>query len=250
MPKGRERKCDAMRRSRGVRAVAENGRQWQRMAGFPGSGNAAGDAPPRTPLPRGARRTNAGKRFPPEVLTDGEVRRLLDACGTLPSGVRNRALLILLYRAGLRVSEALALRPKDLDLAAGSVRVLFAKGGRSRTVGIDPGGAAVVAEWLAVREGLGLGGDEAVFCSAWGSPITSACVRRLMPVLARKAGVEKRVHAHGFRHTHAAQLREEGLDIGVISKQLGHRSIATTALYLDHVAPVAVVRAIGGRRWE
>jgi len=214
------------------------------------------DFPPFSPAPRGRavprdvrRITTRGRRFPPEVLTDGEVRRLLAACGDLPSGVRNRALLSLLYRSGLRVTEALSLRPKDLDLAAGSVRVLFAKGGRSRTVGIDPGGAAVVAEWLVVREGLGLGGEEPLFCTSWGSPVTSECVRRLMPMLARKAGIEKRVHAHGLRHTHAAQLREEGLDIGVISKQLGHRSIATTALYLDHVAPVAVVRAIGGRRW-
>ena len=66
---------------------------------------------------------------------------------------------------------------------------------------------------------------------------------------ARKAGIAKRVHAHGFRHTHAAQLREEGVDIGIISKQLGHRSIATTARYLDHIAPVAVVQAMRGKRW-
>ena len=70
-----------------------------------------------------------------------------------------------------------------------------------------------------------------------------------MPRLAAKAGIAKRVHAHGFRHTHAAQLREEGVDIGIISKQLGHRSIATTARYLDHIAPVAVVQAMRGRRW-
>jgi site-specific recombinase XerD len=60
--------------------------------------------------------SNAGRRFPPEVLTDAEVRALLDACGEgLPSCARNRALIAVLYRGGLRVSEALALYPKDLE---------------------------------------------------------------------------------------------------------------------------------------
>src|SRR5690606_34827588 len=69
------------------------------------------------------------RRFPPEVLTDAEVRALLDACPDTHTGVRNRALLALLYRGGLRLGEALTLRPKDLDLAEGVVRVLHAKGG-------------------------------------------------------------------------------------------------------------------------
>ncbi|MCA9905334.1 MAG: site-specific integrase, partial [Anaerolineae bacterium] len=55
--------------------------------------------------------------------------------------------------------------------------------------------------------------------------------------------------AHGLRHTHAAELRTEGVDIGIISRQLGHRSIATTATYLDHIAPVAVTEAMRGRVW-
>ena len=64
-----------------------------------------------------------------------------------------------------------------------------------------------------------------------------------------QAGIEKRVHPHGLRHTHAAELRAEGVDIGIISKQVGHRSTATTARYLDHIAPWAVVEAIRGREW-
>ena len=71
----------------------------------------------------------------------------------------------------------------------------------------------------------------------------------MLPRLGRRAGIEKRVHAHGLRHTHAAEMRSEGLDIGIISKQLGHRSIATTARYLDHIAPYAVVEAVRRRLW-
>ena len=93
------------------------------------------------PLARNGRRRRC---FPPEILTDDEVCRLLDACGTRPAGLRNRALIAVLYRAGLRVNEALDLWPKDIDLQAGSIRVLHGKGDRARTVGIDPSGGAVV----------------------------------------------------------------------------------------------------------
>lgn len=207
-------------------------------------------APVRRPKPR--------RRFHPEVLTDTEVRALMDACGKSATGLRNRALIAILYRSGLRIREALELRPKDLDLGlpvgtvgghGGAVRVLAGKGGTSRTSGLDPGGAAVVAGWLEVRACHGITGLSPVFSTLEGNRLTEAYVRRLLPRLARKAGIEKRVHAHGLRHTHAAQLREEGVDIGVISKQLGHRSIATTARYLDHIAPVKVVEAIGARCW-
>ncbi|MBX3401902.1 MAG: tyrosine-type recombinase/integrase [Phycisphaeraceae bacterium] len=202
------------------------------------------------------RRPKPVRRFPPEVLAPDEVRALLDACNTqtLP-GQRNRALLAFVYRTGLRIREALEVRPKDLDLDRGAVRVLFAKGGRSRTVGIDAGGVAEVAAWLAVRQRVASRAVPAwspfapVFCSAHGTRLTEAYVRRLLPHLARRAGIAKRVHAHGLRHTHAAELRAEGFDIGIISKQLGHASIATTARYLDHIAPWAVVEAVGNRRW-
>ncbi len=202
------------------------------------------------------RRRKPKRRFPPEVLDAAEVHALLYACNTQSlAGLRNRALLAFLYRTGLRIREALELRPKDLDLERGAVRVLYAKGGRSRTVGIDAGGAAEVAAWLNVRQRVASGAVPAwspfapVFCSAYGTRLTEAYVRRLLPHLARRAGIAKRVHAHGLRHTHAAELRAEGFDIGIISKQLGHASIATTARYLDHIAPWAVVEAVGGRVW-
>jgi site-specific recombinase XerD len=196
-----------------------------------------------------AKRPKPQRRFPPEVLSDEEVKRLLQVCPATPSGERTKALLVMLYRGGLRVSEALSLRPKDLDLEQGCVRVLFGKGGRSRTVGIDPGAVDTLRAWLAVRACLGVDGKAPVFCTRSGRATTPAYLRRLFPVLARRAGVEKRVHAHGLRHTHAAQLRAEGLDIGIISKQLGHVNIGTTVRYLDHINPTAVIEAIQRRAW-
>jgi site-specific recombinase XerD len=100
------------------------------------------ERPSRT---RRRRPANKGHRYPAEILTADEVRALITACSNrAPTGVRNRALLVLLYRAGCRISEALRLRPKDLDRAAGTVTVLRGKGGTRRTIGLDPGAFAVV----------------------------------------------------------------------------------------------------------
>lgn len=190
------------------------------------------------------------RRFPPEVLTDDEVRALMDACGRYaPLAIRNRALIAILYRGGLRINEALALYPKDIDPVSGAVRVLHGKGDKPRTIGIDPGAILVLERWLAVRSRLGFNSCHAVFCTVNGSTLRDGYIRSLLPSLARIAGIQKRVHAHGLRHTHAAQLREEGVDIGIISKQLGHLSIATTARYLDHIAPFAVLQVMRTRTW-
>ena len=235
----------------------------------------------RSPRHR-TRRTTCGRRFPAEVLTDDEVRRLMAACkGPAFTVARHRALIALLYRGGLRISEALRLCPKDLDLTTGAVRVLWGKGGRARTVGVDPGGLALVAAWAAVRAkalagaAAGERGNDAIrapgglanvsggvaavmsapsdhaplFCTRAGQPLSTGWVRRLMPRLARRAGILKRVHAHGLRHTHAAQLRAEGIDIAVIRRQLGHASLVTTVRYLDHLAPTAVIEAMAKRVW-
>lgn len=208
----------------------------------PRSRNAEGTCSPKRPQPR--------RRLPPEVLTNGEVVALLDACAGPPvPRARNRALVALLYRTGLRISEALALEPKDLNAPAGSVAVLRGKGGTWRVAGIDGGALEVVGEWLSVRATLDLPARAPLFCTATGQLLAPAYVRRLMARLGRQAGIGKRVHAHGLRHTHAAQLRTEGVDIGIISRQLGHASIVTTARYLDHIAPLAVVEAVRSRAW-
>jgi integrase/recombinase XerD len=199
----------------------------------------------------GQRRRNRRprRRLPPEILTNEEVCRLLAACAETPTGLRNRALIALMYRAGLRVGEALDLYPKDVDPAAGTIRVLHGKGDRSRTVGVDAGALAVLEQWLAARRTLLVTDRNPLLCTRDGRTIGQGYLRRLWGNLARAAGIAKRVHAHGFRHTHAAQLRAEGVDIGIISKQLGHRSITTTACYLDHICPMAVVEVVRARKW-
>lgn len=199
----------------------------------------------RPRLPRKPRR-----RFPPEVLTPIEFNAMLSACSSRPTGVRNRALLVTLYRAGLRISEALSLLPKDLDAINGSIRILKGKGGKSRTVGMDPAAWEYVDHWIVHRQQRGISDRAPLFCMLDGEPLSSSYVRLLFHRLGHAAGIAKRVHPHGLRHTHAAELRAEGIDIGIISKQLGHTSIATTARYLDHIAPVAVINVIASRTWS
>ncbi len=201
--------------------------------------------------PTGREPANKGKKLPVEILTPEEVKALIRACSSrAPTGIRNRALLTLLYRGGLRLSEALALYPKDVDPDHGTVTVLHGKGNKRRTVGLDPGAFAVLERWMDRRRELGLNGRYAIFCTLQGQPLKSAYIRALLPRLAAKAGIEKRVHAHGLRHTHAAELARERTPVNLISKQLGHSGVGVTARYLDHIAPEEVVAAMQAREWS
>ena len=202
------------------------------------------DASPREPW-------NKGRTLPPEPLTHLEVLALLRACSAnAPTGLRNAALIVLLWRAGLRCSEALALFAKDIDAQAQTIRVLHGKGNRSRTTGIDATAFAVIARWMDTRKALGINGRAPLLCTLKGGKLNSSYVRSLLPRLAAKAGIEKRVHAHGLRHTHAAELVHEGVPVNLIQKQLGHASLAVTSGYLDHLAPRDVVEAMKQRSWE
>ena len=149
-----------------------------------------------------------GKTYPVEVLTPDEVRMLAAECSTTSSyGIRDRALIVMLYRTGLRISEALALRPKDINFEIGSVTVLHGKGNRMRTVGIDPGANPHIEAWLERRDTLNVPTGAPLFCTMKGTPMSAARVSQLFHELAHRAGIEKRVHPHGFRHTHAYEFR-------------------------------------------
>jgi site-specific recombinase XerD len=194
---------------------------------------------------------NRGQKLPPEPLAEEEVRDLLKACSTrAPTGIRNRALITVMYRGGLRLGEALQLKPKDLDAKKGTIRVLHGKGDKSRLVGLDEGGWAIVQRWLDRRKELGITLRRHTFCTLDGRPVQEAYVRALLPRLGRRAGIEKRVHAHGLRHTHAFELANEGHPLHVIQAQLGHASLAVTDRYIRHLAPQQVVEAIRSREWR
>ena len=192
--------------------------------------------------------TNAGLKFPTEVLNAEEAKALLHTpSGRAPTGIRNRALIATMYGAGLRLSEVLALRPVDIDLDAGSIRILHGKGDKARTVGIDDGALMHLARWIDARKARGIKG-RVLMCTLDGGPLSPRYVRAMMTRSADKAGIDKRVHPHGMRHTHAAELECGGFTVSEIQQQLGHSSLATTATYLAHISPSQRVAKVKMRR--
>lgn len=188
---------------------------------------------------------NKGRKFPAEILTAEECYALLDACGRGPAGRRNRALITVMWRSGLRCAEALALEPKDIDLEAGRIQVLHGKGDKRRVVAIDPAAAAILEQWGRERRRLKISTRKPYFCviasPTRGEKLGDAYVRELLKRLAVKAGIEKRVHPHGLRHTYAAWLAEQRVPAHHIRRMLGHSSLSVTERYLDHLSPAQVL---------
>lgn len=195
-----------------------------------------------------AKRPEPKKRYPVEILTKQEVQALIQSCSRYaPTGIRNRALIVLLYRSGLRVSEALSLKPRDLDPDKGTVNVRDGKGHKPRIVGLDPGSFAYIDCWLNKRRSLGINGHAEIFCTLKGGKLSTHYVRDLLKRKGKQVGIEKRVHPHGLRHTHAAELAHEGFPMNLIQKQLGHSSLRTTTIYLDHIAPAELINSMRNR---
>jgi len=194
--------------------------------------------------------THKGLTLPAEILTPEEVLAILDECRDTTTGIRDRALITVMYRSGLRVSEALSLEPKDVDLNIGAIAVLHGKGDRRRTVGIDPGASPVIEHWVEVRrERLSPPRGVPLFCSQKCRRMSKSMVREMLVRNAARAGIEKRVHPHGLRHTMAYELLMEGVPIPIIQRQLGHTSLQTTDTYLSHIAPKQVLEVITARSW-
>ena len=140
---------------------------------------------------------------------------------------------------------------KDFEPDSGTLVVQRGKGGKRRVVGADAGTVALVGRWLEVRRKLGLPtGGAPLFCSLAGKPLDLSYVRHLLPRLARKAGIERRVHAHGLRHAFAVDMVRAGAPLYVVRDALGHASVATTQVYLSRVGAHEAVEAMRNREWS
>jgi site-specific recombinase XerD len=189
---------------------------------------------------------NKGKKYPPEPLTQDEVQAMLDACSRVaPTGIRNRAMLTLLARSGLRVSELLALKPADVNLAKRELRLLDTKSGTWQVRGYHPSADDALARWMDVRASLPVRRNSRLFTTLTGEPVSDDYMRGMMRRVAAKAGIAKRVHPHALRHSFAVDLESAGTPVTVISKLLGHSSVAVTARYLDHLTNSQAVSALG-----
>lgn len=199
------------------------------------------DVVPQLPYPR-------QKRRHPVVLSAEEVVRLLQAIGNR----KHRTVAMVLYGAGLRISEALALQLRDIDSTRMVLTVRHGKGDQDRQVALS----SVLLEalrvyWLAYRPSSWLfPGRKAE------QPLSASAIQRAIKAARLKAGIAKPATPHTLRHSYATHLMEAGTDLRVIQTLLGHRSLRTTAIYthvatdrvrttrspLDAVSPELVIR--------
>jgi integrase/recombinase XerD len=168
-----------------------------------------------------------------------DMRTLLDTpAPETPLGRRDRALLELLYSAGLRVSEVVALRPTNLDLDANCVRVV-GKGSRERVVPLGRHARERLDDYLALARPTLAAGKRArpeVFLSQRGAPLSRQAVWKLLKQHLRRACLDSRVSPHSLRHAFATHLLDGGADLRAVQAMLGHADVATTQIY-THVAP-------------
>ena len=172
-----------------------------------------------------------GRRLP-AVLSFEEVVRLLETPDvTKPRGRRDRAMLSLMYAAGLRVSELCSLKASDLDGRRGFVSVL-GKGGKRRLVPVGEVALADIDAYLSAPRPVRAGRSHpALFLSSWGRPLTRQGFWKLVLRYARQAGITKAISPHKLRHSFATHLLAGGADLRVVQELLGHASITTTAIY-------------------
>jgi integrase/recombinase XerC len=187
------------------------------------------DANPAKPL-----RNPRKSRSLPHFLSSADLDRLLGAPpADKPMGLRDRAILEVLYSAGLRVSELVGLNDGDMDLAEGIVRVR-GKGKRERLAPIGSYAAKALGHWrrvrrVSAREKSGM--ETPVFVNKSGRRLTTRSVGRLLEKHLAAAGLDKRTTPHTLRHSFATHLLDSGADIRSVQELLGHKSLVTTQIY-------------------
>ena len=173
-------------------------------------------------------------KYLPTVLTFDEVERMLSACDmTRPDGVRNRAMLEMLYGSGLRVSELVGLKNEHLFLELGYVRVI-GKGNKERLV---PASADAARYLQLYRDSVrshqqpAPGSEHFVFLSKRNKPLSRVMMFMIVRDLAKLAGIQRTVSPHTLRHSFATHLVEGGADLRSVQEMLGHENIVTTEIY-------------------
>ncbi len=176
-----------------------------------------------------------GKRLP-HVLQTGDIDRLLDVPDTsTPGGLRDRAILELLYGGGLRISELVALTPGDVETEHGAA-IVRGKGSKERVVFFGRPAMAALQRYLSAgRPALARGACDALWLNRFGGPLTARSVQSMIKKHALAAGIEADVHPHLLRHSFATHLLDGGAELRVVQELLGHSSPQTTQIY-THVS--------------
>lgn len=165
----------------------------------------------------------------PTVLSVQEMQRLLEVVSQNP---KHQALLMTLYGAGLRISEALNLRPEDIHSQRMQIHVRGGKGNKDRMVTLSPHLLEVLRNYWRLHRPQGWLFPQSHHPER---PVDSGSAHRIVARAARRAGITRRVSPHTLRHSYATHLLEGGTDLPTIQRLLGHQSIKTTTLY-THVS--------------
>ena len=173
---------------------------------------------------------NKGLRYPPDPPTVEEIIAVMRAAGDGPEGVRLRGVIVVLWRAGLRISEALALNETDLDPERGALLVRHGKGDKRREVGMDGWAWSHLEPWLELRtDSAGRSRCSASSRTDTRPAVRASGVRKQLHDAAVAAGVRRRFAPHQLRHAHAVEMSREGISLIVIQRQLGHADLAITS---------------------
>ena len=197
---------------------------------------------------RGRPPRNKGEQYPADPPTVEEIIAVMRTVRDRPHGERPRALIVLRWRAGLRISEALALQESDLDRSRGAVLVRHGKGGKRREVGMDRWAWEQIDPWLEIRRELPIG---AVLCVIHGATAgrrwEASAARKQLHHAAAEAGVRRRFAPHQLRHAHAVEMAHEGVPFVVIQRQLGHANLGITSVYLQGLDSSEIISTVHGR---
>ncbi len=176
----------------------------------------------------------------PKILSIEEIEELIAAPNTgKPQGLRDRAMLEILYATGMRISECISLNLEDLHLTMGFVRC-FGKGGKERIIPLGQSALTACENYL--KEGRPklikpTNKTDAIFVNQRGKALTRQGVWKLMKEHARKAGIQNEIMPHTMRHSFATHMIENGADLRAVQEMLGHADISTTQIY-THVSKI------------
>lgn len=157
----------------------------------------------------------------PIILTPDEIKKLIEST----NNIKHKLILKLLYGCGLRVSEVINLDKSDINFNEGLIYIRMAKGKKDRFVKIPN---SIIQDLESYSNLLT---EELLFPSNRGGKLTTATIQAIVENSAKKAGIKKRVYPHLLRHSFATHLLEQGTDLRIIQKLLGHSSIKTTQIY-------------------
>ncbi|MEE9446479.1 MAG: tyrosine recombinase XerC [Arenicellales bacterium] len=177
----------------------------------------------------------------PNTLNVDEIDQLLTEISSSTLGLRDQAIIELIYSAGMRLSELVSVNWQDATQGVGMIKVT-GKGNKQRMVPIGRKASAAISAWLAVRSSLAKADEAALFVSQRGTRISMRSIQSRLDYWARKTGLNRKLHPHMLRHSFASHILESSGDLRAVQELLGHANISTTQIYthldFQHLAEV------------